>query len=435
MGFDYPITRPYPWRFATLWIIIVSGLTFAFIVYANVAVVGMTAVTALSTAFQGEKTPSWVNRMNIKKTLRFNLGCDPTTLVAGGTYRTPNGAFTYTIRNFVDKSTREVFSSIGYNGSSLSDCGVQSMGVFVNFITVDALFEANINCTLAGNLEMIATAPSLVTLRADSSSSIMERFEQELTHKQTQSTYLAPAIARLLAALGTDFMNQFLPNIPTIDSTTVRTVYSGFEIYSDMKFFYHPGTWSFFGAVSQGAILPKVFNNLSMSVFENFASVFWSAVLVDLGVTSRPNILTNADLFRQVIHSDLPDIKGISLSWVNGTAANFILNNPTEFDLPFTNIQSTSFNARYMCRYLSWKTPVSLVVDVLVATVSFFMLFWAAFKIALQYFAVESSTQGNHCTCPNCEGKMVHESFNIPTLRKPYNPDYNSEYERVPYKE
>ncbi|KAG9080269.1 hypothetical protein FRC06_006851, partial [Ceratobasidium sp. 370] len=261
-----------------------------------------------------------------------------------------NGAFTYTIQNFVDKNTRDVFSSIGYNGSSLSNCDVQTVGAFVNFATVDALFEANINCTLAGNIEMIATAPSLITLRPDSSSSIMERFEQELTHKQTQSTYLAPAITKLLAALGTDFINQFLPNIPILKSAAVGTVYSGFGMGSDMRFAYFSGTWSFTGTVIQGPSLPQVFSNVSMAVFENFASVFWSAVLLDLGVASKPNILTDANLFRQVIHSNLPDIGGIKLSWVNGTAADFILNNPTAFNIPFaSDIQSTSFNARYMC--------------------------------------------------------------------------------------
>lgn len=54
---------------------------------------------------------------------------------------TQNGAFTYTIQNFVDKNTREIFSSSSYNGSPLSNCAVQSMGVFANFVAFDALFE------------------------------------------------------------------------------------------------------------------------------------------------------------------------------------------------------------------------------------------------------------------------------------------------------
>ncbi|KAG8693589.1 hypothetical protein FRC09_010410 [Ceratobasidium sp. 395] len=227
--------------------------TWALTIQSLVAIVGMTTATTLSTTFEGEKTPSWTQRMNIKKTLNFTLGCDPTVLVAGATYRTPNGAFTYTVQNFIDRNTRNVFSSMSYNGSSLSSCYIQMMDVLVNFVTVDALFQAKINCTLDGNVEMMVTAPSLVTLRTDTESSIMRRYEQDLNHPQTQSTYLAPAVAKLLAAFGLDFMNQFLPlEIPSVNlgPSRLSTVYSGFVIDSDARFSYYGATWSGYGVLS-----------------------------------------------------------------------------------------------------------------------------------------------------------------------------------------
>ncbi|KAG8711438.1 hypothetical protein FRC09_020593 [Ceratobasidium sp. 395] len=371
--------------------------TWALTIQSLVAIVGMTTATTLSTTFEGEKTPSWTQRMNIKKTLNSTLGCDPTVLVAGATYRTPNGAFTYTVQNFVDRNTRNVFSSMSYNGSSLSSCYIQMMDVLVNFVTVDALFQARINCTLDGNVEMMITAPSLVTLRTDTESSIMRRYEQDLNHPQTQSTYLAPAIAKLLAAFGLDFMNQFLPEIPAsvLGPRPLNTVYSGFVISSEAKFGYYGATWSGYGVLSNGGgSLQNGFSNKSISVFENFALVFRSAVLADLGVTSGLNPLTNGTLLRQLIHQNLLVPPGISYSWINGTAADFVLSNPTDFQLPFADIHSTSFNARYNCRNMWWKTPTSLVVDVLVATMSFFTVFWAGLGTSLQYFAVKSSKHG-----------------------------------------
>ncbi|KAG8765994.1 hypothetical protein FRC12_007147 [Ceratobasidium sp. 428] len=226
----------------------------------------------------------------------------------------------------------------------------------------------------------------------------MRRYEQDLNHPQTQSTYLAPAVAKLLAAFGLDFMNQFLPlEIPSVNlgPSRLSTVYSGFVIDSDARFSYYGATWSGYGVLSNdGRSLLDGFSNKSISVFENFALVFRSAVLADLGVTSGLNPLTNDTLLRQVIHQNLLVPPGISYSWINGTAADFILSNPTDFNLPFTDIRSTSFNARYSCRNMWWKTPTSLVVDVLVATMSFFTVFWAGLGTTLQYFAVKSSKHG-----------------------------------------
>ncbi|KAG9109786.1 hypothetical protein FRC07_008262, partial [Ceratobasidium sp. 392] len=82
-----------------------------------------------------------------------------------------------------------------------------------------------------------------------------------------------------------------------------------------------------------------------MAVFENYAYVLWSAVLSDLGVSSRPNILADVDRFRQSVHSNLSVPQGITMKWINGTAVDFVLSNTTEFRLPFDDIQSTSFNA------------------------------------------------------------------------------------------
>ncbi|KAG9091314.1 hypothetical protein FRC06_000613 [Ceratobasidium sp. 370] len=211
----------------------------------------------MSTTFQGEKIPSWADRMNIKKTLDLNLGCNPTTLVAGGTYQTPNGAFTYTIQNFVERNTREVFSSARYNGSTLSNCHIQLIGMFANFAAMDALFEAHINCTLADNIEMIAIAPSLITLRLGASSSVMGRFALQ---EATRNSYLTVPIFRLLAAFGTDFLNQFLPDVPVLYSQPINTIYSEFVIGPDMNFTYQKTTWSITGSVGTSRLLPEIFS-------------------------------------------------------------------------------------------------------------------------------------------------------------------------------
>ncbi|KAG8726971.1 hypothetical protein FRC12_022903, partial [Ceratobasidium sp. 428] len=207
MNFDYPITRPYPWRFATSSIVVVSAAVFSVVLYFNVLVVGTTIGSTMLTTYQEPRSLAYMERMSIRKALNSTLGCDPTTLVAGGTYRTPNGAFTYTIQNFVDRNTRETFSSMSYSSSSLSSCIVQSMAATANFVAYEVMFVAYINCSLTGDIDMVASAPSLVSLSIGSDSSVMKRFETELYHKATHSTYIAPAVAKLLVAFGLDIFN------------------------------------------------------------------------------------------------------------------------------------------------------------------------------------------------------------------------------------
>ncbi|KAG8721354.1 hypothetical protein FRC09_008016 [Ceratobasidium sp. 395] len=284
----------------------------------------------------------------------------------------------------------------------------------------------------------MATALSTVTLRTDTDSSIMRRYDLQLIRSQTRATYLAAASSKLLTAFGIDFINQFLPRIPTIPNFTpgLSTVFSEFEILPDLSFRYLDGTWSGIGGVVQGPRLGEYFSDLSMAVFENYAYVFWSTVLSDLGVSSKPNILTDDDLFRQTIHSNLSLPRGISVAWINGTAVDYVLGETVSFHLPFNDVRPTLFNARYICRKVVWKEPGSLVGDVLVATISFFMAFWSGLHITLRYFAVGSSahsrsysTEENYCTCPTCEGQAEDKASDMISLNELSSPDAESHYE------
>ncbi|QRW02500.1 hypothetical protein RhiLY_01498 [Ceratobasidium sp. AG-Ba] len=271
---------------------------------------------------------------------------------------------------------------------------LQSIGIFANTITYDAMFEANINCTLNGTVEVLATAPSLVTLRSDSEASIQKDFDLELIRKQTKTTYMGPAIARMLVAFGLDFINSFFGGLINLG---IMTFYSGFDIIPTGNFSYYPGTITWRdGTLEQGPQIPKVFENYTvpMAVFENFATALWSAILSDLGMASPPNAFVHTDLFQQMIHSNLSGLSGISYSWINGTAADYVLSNLTNMHLPFNDVQPTSFNAKYLCHTITWKPITSLIVDVLVATSSFFLLFWGLMNLILKHFASKSTIQG-----------------------------------------
>ncbi|KAG9119252.1 hypothetical protein FRC07_005798, partial [Ceratobasidium sp. 392] len=63
--FEYPVSRPYPWRFTTISIVLASSAVLAALIYVNLTIVGVTTYTKYSSTFQPWKTPSWAERLSI----------------------------------------------------------------------------------------------------------------------------------------------------------------------------------------------------------------------------------------------------------------------------------------------------------------------------------------------------------------------------------
>lgn len=127
---------------------------------------------------------------------------------------------------------------------------------------------------------MIATTPSLVTLRNDDDSSIMKRYDLEITHKATRSTYLAPAISKLLAAFGVDFINQFFWDDLPVFKVPVVTFYSQFDIGPTMAFNYYAGTWTAAGNLWQGPTILATFRYFRIRILlakSELIAIQWSA--------------------------------------------------------------------------------------------------------------------------------------------------------------
>ncbi|KDN37862.1 hypothetical protein RSAG8_09836, partial [Rhizoctonia solani AG-8 WAC10335] len=85
-----------------------------------------------------------------------------------------------------------------------------------------------------------------------------------------------------------------------------------------------------------------------------------------------------------------------------------LLSNPKEFRLPIAARRPDDNNPamlvqRYLCHRLVLKPAATLVVDVLVATMSMFMVGWGLTQIVLMYVAKEHTVNGNYCSCPACD--------------------------------
>ncbi|KAG8696179.1 hypothetical protein FRC09_008676, partial [Ceratobasidium sp. 395] len=278
-----------------------------------------------------------------------------------------NGAFTYTLQSFTNRSNSQTLLSISYGSLPLDNCFVQSIGTFANFSADEASFVATVNCTLIGNIEVIATVLSMVALRMDNSLSVGMRWRSVALHRNgTQSTSFATA--KLLAAFGEDLINQ---SLGSPDGKSMPKLYWDYSPQENMTRLESGsasrlpvGTVSITSDMDLVVLPPE-----TVTVFRNFASVFWSAILLDLGVTSELNILTNSERFRSVIQNVSIPVSFHYDQMTGGTGVNAALSNTTAFGLPFVNAQSTSFSARYQCHNMKWKSPGRLAVIVYVQTV------------------------------------------------------------------
>ncbi|KAF8595149.1 hypothetical protein BDV93DRAFT_564674 [Ceratobasidium sp. AG-I] len=309
------------------------------------------------------------------------LDCSPAILVSGGIYKTQNSAFEYTIRSLQDPHTGEEFSTSTYNGTVLKNCGISTMGVFVNYFSFDANFEVKVRCILAGNMQFTATTNSLVSLRTNDGSVFSREFSDTLKIERTNST--ASTIAQLLLFFGLDFF-AFLKVTPApLEGRPVATIFSEVAVHPNHTLQYLDATWSAQGYVDRGYPFTSIFNSTTMIPFENFVQVLWSAVLFDLGGDASLNVLTDVELFKRLVrqHSEGD----------GGTGVGYVLNHLSESNLPFNQTEAVPLNARYLCRRRSWKTPTNLFVDVLVATSSLFLIYWNLVNFVLRCFATRSS--------------------------------------------
>ncbi|KAF8594156.1 hypothetical protein BDV93DRAFT_580809 [Ceratobasidium sp. AG-I] len=350
--FEYPIKRPYPWRYTALFIFVTSTFVLAGLVYCNL------------------KT----------------LDCEPTTLVSGGTYRTQNGMFPYTIESITSTETNDKNTTLVYEGSTIENCTITNMKISGDFQRSEVQVQTKINCTLPGRIVLTAGFNTVIDREGADSSE---------PHNQ-----MAQKSIRLVNILESD-VRSILLGLSASYGGTFLSCYFSVE-------------WEDIGGHGSGGICdadkPTVKEIECLAVtFWNLSSVLWSAVLLDLGVNAPYNRLSNPELMRQTLQPNVDHLENLSHeSSLRASGVKAILTNMTRYGLPLEYSSPVQFHAQYLCHGMTWKKPSNVVIDVAVATVSLFMAYWAVLNFVLRYLATRSSPHGNHCVCPGCNELPPH---------------------------
>ncbi|KAF8593084.1 hypothetical protein BDV93DRAFT_516841 [Ceratobasidium sp. AG-I] len=370
--FEYPQTRPYRGRYTTVFILAVCVVVIAVFTYVNVNLVGFTLTSAYSPNFTPERTLSWQAKWRASSNIGANMGCEPASLVAGGTFRTSvhhlYPKFSYPANSFYDSNTQRTFSTANYAGEVLTNCSVDSMEVSAYFFTSDTVFLATFSCVIGNNISVTATVSTTVGF--------------QLFNVTTQSSIrLGNSI---LKPFGFDY---FYKVVHISDQPSARPW--------DMKLGYNlgpgPQLAPAYGMVTDANALTygdtyyfarqNVTSPETTPATENFIRIFWSSILSDLGTSSNSNMFTDL----AVLNSSIKSLRNFGNPRFPEPAYRGVLSQPENWSLPLA-LEPVPIQSRYLCHFMSWKPTQTLVIDVMVATLTFFTLFWGCFKICLEYF-------------------------------------------------
>ncbi|KAH7335025.1 hypothetical protein B0J17DRAFT_770536 [Rhizoctonia solani] len=425
---EYPVTRQYPWRWTTVTVCFCAGFALVALGLFNFAAVGYNAQSAYYDEFKVSTGVEWTNKLNIGYTQDSSIQCDPTSIVLGGTYRTNNAIFALNVESLRDPITLAPLGSANYSGDVLDSCRVNRIYMMAEYASHEVKYRAQVACrnpTLFANF----TVDSVVTIRAGVPNGIVNvdtlgRIDNEQSRPEAVATSVLYALGLdVLAAVF--FSAPPVPSSSSVNNGTATSLWAEWDPLAtngDLPVILS-GLASADGAYIQtkngSAFEAQGVSVIARTAMRNFAIALHSAILVDVGSTidldKQNNILTNLSALQSRIRTD--ELLGTFMTQTVGSAnglnfsipaAPFLLSNSGDFRLPIAARQADDSSParlvqRYLCHRLVLKPPAALIVDVLVATVSMFMVGWGLAQIVLMYVAKEHSVNGNYCTCPACD--------------------------------
>ncbi|CAE6486906.1 unnamed protein product [Rhizoctonia solani] len=440
---EYPVTRQYPWRWTTLTVCFCAGFALVALGLLNFAAVGYNSQSAYYDEFKASTGVEWKNKLNVGYTQDSSVHCDPSNIVLGGTYRTNNAIFALNVESLRDPLTSAPLGSANYSGDVLDSCRVNRIYMMAEYSTHEVKYRAQVACRNP-SLFVNFTVDSVATIRAGVPNGIVNvdtlgRIDNEQSRPEAVATSVLYALGLdVLAAVF--FSAPPVPSSSSVNNGTATSLWAEWDPLAsnaDLPIIL-TGMASADGAYIQtknaSAFEAQGVSIIARTALRNFAIALHSAILVDVGSTigldQGNNILTSLSALTSRVRTD--ELLGTFMTSTVGSAnglnlsipvAPFLLSNPGDFRLPITARQVGDSNParlvqRYLCHRLVLKSPAALVIDVMVATMSMFMVGWGITQIVLMYVAKEHTVNGNYCTCPACD------TYNHARLPAPVSPKF-----------
>ncbi|KAF9059852.1 hypothetical protein BDP27DRAFT_1237851, partial [Rhodocollybia butyracea] len=393
----YPVTRPLRewWKWIDL-VLAFSGIAvFTLLVILNSYLVGYDVVSITTDSFNFSAAAPWIASLSYNS----SLVCQPHTFSLGDVFRTNISAFPYVIYNVMDASRPDqIDTQLQYANSYLESCDVIETSVEVSPGDRKLSLLASISCPPPLSFEASTTwsysnHPVIGTVNPSTFSS--------------NSTTTA-VLTAMTEFGGTAYNGIYSHHYFTIPTETANSVALRSVIFqaipsciSASSSCVRPHVNITFGnaidqptlqIVSGGPDLAGT--SVDLGDLYNVLEVFYHAIRIDLGKWTPDNIFTNTTAFNH------------SLSWTPGIGVNEtfiqIANTQGMLYAATTNLLDSSpanppsslatIRTQYTCQTLQRKSPGTMVISVLTASLSMFLAIWGVSLSLIGFIADRTRT-------------------------------------------
>ncbi|KAK4949764.1 hypothetical protein LTR10_011606 [Elasticomyces elasticus] len=431
--FSYNLTRPYPFRWFTP-VVIVGGvvLTALFSVLnfaANGYVLGSTFVADPNSTLIKK---AWFEKSPFSYSSKLSPSCQPAN-IAPSTQLTAKSGSQYTLGNVWtedEKGAVTPLPSLTYLNNSFTDCNFQGIQIFLlNYDPVsnghywnwnrDSSATGYVTCSIDNGQLPVHLNLSITVKSALQGNPGRSGYEYLTAKQQTQASlwfgqllmwmnfnqmlfqmaevnYTESGLSTLVTGVGMYVVQN--PNASSIlqdDFMSISEQITGYESYYTVAGGYFRGPM---GSDITSIRELYVGGTVIGRAVDGFAKSFYSFILADLGQTSSPSVLADAEVLDQFWTACYNDVDADPSNFVeNGSLAT------NSFDTlkgmtGSIGVLNATLNAQYLCQIPQRKDTASVLFAVIVADLVLLQAAWKIFTWITKFWLEKKDPEAKYCS-------------------------------------
>ncbi|KDR78891.1 hypothetical protein GALMADRAFT_1277344 [Galerina marginata CBS 339.88] len=422
---DYPITRSFRWGWIGPVSFIGACIAIIFLSVLNAALVGYETINV----FQSDANvvqEFWYDRFMPYRVPKEGSLCDPHVFNVGDTFTTNYSTFAWSIQS-IEKANAGI-SGVSYNGSVLNNCDVNGVYMSGDLRTWTIDYSVLVSCKNSGAFDVSATTSFTMTSLPGKLAPLLGL--QRSVNSESQIGDGRSIILDQVIRTASEDLGQRVYASYTANTTTTPVLFSiqaNFEycpaVMGSHNCSTKPPAFNVTAVASvtdQGilvqnyngddGVVPRIMDDLLTAPISNIMQTIYAAARIDLGIDSPNNFLLHKEVIAQTLNATFPMTKNTPANTGNvGLVSELykVWENPNLVDsssnytwmsqyLPLNVTGPAALQVVYLCKFQNRKSPGSLVVSILVATLSMFSSGWAIYLFIVTLIA-KRHPESNQC--------------------------------------
>ncbi|TFK33344.1 hypothetical protein BDQ12DRAFT_615411 [Crucibulum laeve] len=409
---NYPLTRPFQWRWFAPLALISAAVVVILLVVLNVALTGYETRTVFNNNFNISQSHWYDGFMPNSGSL-----CDPHLMGVGDVFTTNYTIFEWSIDSIVKANAGE--SGISYSGTALDDCDLSTLYVdgslgastinvtpivtcSSNSTKVDSAFAVKARTTfsitslpgihsrLPGAVRYAYYDPSINPRTA-----VVDALAQNAGNDISQRLVDALIFSNDSTPVGLSLRIEFLPCPASLGNASCAINKPAYNI--SLSASQYANGMVFQNSLSDPISMnnPQIIDNVTSDALANLIQTIYASVRLDLGNPSPNNFIVHPEVTSKTLVETFPLTRNTPTPFVSGLY-QFWTQPSEEFSkfLPVKMGGPANVQVVYLCRFQQQKPIGQLLVSVLVATLSMFSSAWAAFMLVATAIAKRRDDNG-----------------------------------------